>query len=406
MPLFEYKGFDAKGKTVKGVRDADSVKALRAQMRREGVMLASVDEAKAQNESEVEVRLGSGRIDVRELAVVTRQFAVLLRSGIPLVPALTALAEQVDNPRLARMLGDVKTRVNEGASLGDALANHPKAFNTIYVNMVRAGESSGALDVVLERLADFTENQAALKGKVIGALIYPLVMIIAGGAIMIGLFIFVIPRISKIFEHADAQLPLLTRILMGLSELLSNPILDGILALIAVAALILLRQYIKTEGGRLRWDAFKLRFPKMGEIHRMIAIARFSRTLATLLSSGVNLLQACKIARNVMNNEVLARVVDEAAVAVSEGQSLAAPLKKSGEFPPIVYHMVAIGEQTGQLEEMLANVARGYEQEVEVKVSTLTSLLEPFLILFMGGVIFTVVMAVLTPILQMNQFIK
>ena len=204
----------------------------------------------------------------------------------------------------------------------------------------------------------------------------------------------------------DAQLPLLTRVLMAASELLSNPIIDGFIIVFSLAALILLRQYIKTAKGRLRWDAFKLRFPKMGDIHRMIAIARFSRTLATLLSSGVNLLQACKIARNVMNNEVLARVVDEAALAVSEGQSLAAPLKKSGEFPPIVYHMVAIGEQTGQLEEMLANVARGYEQEVEVKVSTLTSLLEPFLILFMGGVIFTVVMAVLTPILQMNQFIK
>jgi|TARA_B000000557_G_scaffold191744_2_gene157333 general secretion pathway protein F len=304
------------------------------------------------------------------------------------------------------MLGDVKTRVNEGASLGDALANHPKAFNTIYVNMVRAGESSGALDVVLERLADFTENQAALKGKVIGALIYPLVMILAGGAIVVGLFIFVIPRISKIFDHADAQLPLLTRLLIGLSELLSNPLIGGLLALFAVAGVIILRQYIKTDSGRLRWDRFKLRFPKMGDIHRMIAIARFARTLATLLSSGVNLLHACKIARNVMDNEILAGVVDEAAAAVSEGQSLAAPLKKSGEFPPIVFHMVAIGEQTGQLEEMLANVARGYEQEVEVKVSTLTSLLEPFLILFMGGVIFTVVMAVLTPILQMNQFIK
>ena len=406
MPLYEYKGFNASGKAAKGVRDAETPKALRAQLRRDGVFISEVKEAKVEKKQGSAKTLSSGKVNVRVLAVVTRQFAVLIRSGIPLVPALTALAEQVEDERLARVLADVKGRVNEGASLGDAMAAHPRTFSNIYVNMVRAGESSGALDVVLERLADFTEGQAELKSKIIGALIYPVVMVIAGALVMFGLFIFVVPRITKIFSSAEAQLPLLTRTLIGLSEVMRSPVLMfGVLALLVVG-FIIFRNWVRTEKGRRSFDAFKLRLPLFGRIHRMVAIARFARTLGTLLASGVPLLSACKIVRNVVNNEVLAETIDAAALAVSEGQSFAAPLKRSGEFPPLVHHMISVGEQSGKLEGMLENVATAYEQQVEVTVGGLTSIIEPILILFMGGGVATVVFAILMPILQMNQFIR
>ena len=406
MPLYEYKGFNAQGKAAKGVRDAETPKALRAQLRRDGVFISEVKEAKIEKKQGRAKTLANGKVNVRVLAVVTRQFAVLIRSGIPLVPALTALAEQVEDERLARVLADVKGRVNEGASLGDAMAAHPRTFSNIYVNMVRAGESSGALDVVLERLADFTEGQAELKSKVIGALIYPVVMVIAGALVMFGLFVFVVPRITKIFSSAEAQLPLLTRTLIGLSEVIRNPVLMfGVVAL-ALVGFIVFRNWVRSDKGRRSFDAFKLRLPLFGRIHRMVAIARFARTLGTLLASGVPLLSACKIVRNVVNNEVLAETIDAAALAVSEGQSFAAPLKRSGEFPPLVHHMISVGEQSGKLEGMLENVATAYEQQVEVTVGGLTSIIEPILILFMGGGVATVVFAILMPILQMNQFIR
>jgi general secretion pathway protein F len=406
MPLYEFKGFTEKGKATKGVRDAETPKALRAQLRRDGIFISEIKEAKISGKKSAAKELSRRGVNVRLLAVVTRQFAVLIRSGIPLVPSLTALAEQVEDERLARVLADVKGQVNEGASLADAMQAHPRVFSNIYVNMVRAGESSGALDVVLERLADFTTGQADLKNKIVGAMIYPVVMVFAGSLVMIGLFVFVVPRITKIFASAEAQLPLLTRVLIGISEVLRNPVLLlGVFALMVVGW-ILARNWVATPSGRFRFDAWKLRAPLFGRIHRMVAIARFARTLGTLLSAGVPLLTACKIVRNVLNNEVLAVAIDAAASAVSEGQSFAQPLKRSGEFPPLVHHMISVGEQSGKLEEMLDNVASAYEQQVDVIVGGLTSLIEPILILFMGGGVATVVFAILMPILQMNQFIR
>jgi general secretion pathway protein F len=406
MPLYEYKGFNAQGKAAKGVRDAETPKALRSQLRRDGIFISDVREAKVEKKNSGTKSIGKNRVNVRVLAVVTRQFAVLVRSGIPLVPAITALAEQVEDEALARVLADVKGQVNEGASLADALGAHPRIFSNIYVNMVRAGESSGALDVVLERLADFTEGQAELKGKILGALIYPVVMVVAGSLVMLGLFVFVVPRITKIFASADAQLPLLTRTLIGISEILRNPYLLTLALVLVAAAILVFRAWVGSERGRLRFDAFKLRVPVFGRIHRMVAIARFARTLGTLLASGVPLLMACKIVRNVVSNEVLAETIDAAALAVSEGQSFAAPLKRSGEFPPLVHHMISVGEQSGKLEGMLENVANAYEQQVEVTVGGMTSLIEPLLILFMGGGVAVIVSAILMPILQMNQFIR
>lgn len=404
MPVFEYKALTAGGKSVQGLREADSPKTLRATLRREGVFLTEVlgeKEAKAQAAREVSVRRWVfGRISAEHLAIATRQLAVLVHAGIPLVEALTALVEQADHERLKRVLGDVKQRVNEGSSLGDALAAHPRVFADLYVNMIRAGEHSGALEVVLFRLADFTESQARLRAKILGTMAYPAAMLVIGSLVLGVLFTVVIPRVTKIFEDTRATLPWTTRWLIGFSSFVTEWWWAALLA--AAAAVWGFLRWRATPAGRARWDRFVLHVPVFGKLIRTIALGRFSRTLSTLLKSGVPLLTAMDIVRNVVGNVRLAEVIEQARDAIREGESIAAPLKRSGEFPPLVHHMVAVGERSGALEEMLANVAGAYEDQVETTVAALTSLLEPVMIVAMGGVVAFIVFSVLMPILQIN----
>ena len=404
MPVFEYKALSAAGKPVQGLREAESPKTLRAALKRDGVFLTEVlgeKQQQAQQAREVNVRRWVvGRVSADDLAIMTRQLAVLVHAGIPLVEALAALVEQVEHDRLKRVISDVKQRVNEGASLADALAVHRKVFTSLYVNMIRAGESSGALDVVLVRLADFTEGQARLRSKVKGALTYPAAMAVVGGAIMLILFAVVIPKITKIFEDTQVTLPWTTRLLMGFSTFVSN--WWWALLLLAGAAFWGFLRWKETPAGRARWDRFKLTVPIFGRLIRTIAIGRFSRTLATLLKSGVPLLAAMDIVKNVVGNVRLAEVIEQARQAIQEGESIAAPLKRSGEFPPLVHHMVAIGERSGSLEEMLGNVADAYEDQVDTTVGALTSLMEPLMIVMMGLVVTFIVFSVLMPILQIN----
>ena len=405
MPVFEYKALNAGGKSVQGIREADSPKTLRATLRREGVFLTEVlgeQQVKAQQAREVSVkRWVVGRISTEDLAIATRQLAVLVHAGIPLVESLTALVEQVDKERLKRVLGDVKQRVNEGASLADALAQHPRVFNDLYVNMIRAGETSGALEIVLVRLADFTESQARLRSKLVGAMAYPALMMIIGTVIMGVLFTVVIPKVMKIFEDTKATLPWMTRILIGFTTVVTAW-WWAILAALALGVWGFVR-WKRTPAGKERWHRFVLTVPIFGRLIRIIAIGRFARTLSTLLKSGVPLLTAMDIVKNVVGNIRLAQVVEEARDAIREGESIAAPLKRSGEFPPLVHHMVAVGERSGALEEMLANVASAYEGQVDTTISTLTSLLEPLMIVAMGVVVGFIVFSVLTPILQLNS---
>jgi general secretion pathway protein F len=404
MPVFEYKALSAAGKPVQGLKEAESPKTLRAALKREGVFLTEVlgeQQQQAQQAREVNVRRWVvGRVGADDLAIMTRQLAVLVHAGIPLVEALNALVEQVEHERLKRVISDVKQRVNEGASLADALAVHAKVFSTLYVNMIRAGESSGALDVVLVRLADFTESQARLRSKVMGALTYPAAMGVVGGAIMLVLFAVVIPKITKIFEDTQVTLPWTTKVLMAFSTFVSN--WWWALVLLAVAGAWGFLRWKETPPGRARWDRFKLTVPIFGRLIRTIAIGRFSRTLATLLKSGVPLLSAMDIVKNIVANVRLAEVIEQARTAIAEGESIAAPLKRSGEFPPLVHHMVAIGERSGSLEEMLGNVADAYEDQVETTVAALTSLMEPLMIVMMGAVVTFIVFSVLMPILQIN----
>jgi general secretion pathway protein F len=388
MPVFEYKALTAAGKAVQGLREADSPKTLRSTLRREGVFLTEVlaeKQVKAQQAREVNVRRWVlGRVSAQDLAIATRQLAVLVHAGIPLVEALTALVEQVDKEKLKRVLGDVKQRVNEGASLADALAVHPRVFGDLYVNMIRAGEHSGALEIVLVRLAEFTESQARLRSKIVLGI----------------LFTVVIPRVTKIFEDTRATLPFTTRVLMAMTGFVTQW-WWAILAAVVLAVWGFLR-WKRTPAGKARWHRFVLTVPIFGRLLRIIAIGRFARTLSTLLKSGVPLLTAMDIVKNVVGNVRLAEVIDQARDAIREGESIAAPLKRSGEFPPLVFHMVAVGERSGALEEMLGNVAGAYEDQVDTTVSALTSLLEPIMIVGMGAVVAFIVFSVLMPILQIN----
>jgi general secretion pathway protein F len=415
MPVFEYSGLTEAGKNVRGLKDAETAKTLRALLRKDGVYLTESRTAEvgavagggpkaAGLAREVDLRglFGSG-VSAQDLAVATRQLSTLIGAGITLVESLTALAEQVEHPRLKKILGMVKQRVNEGASLADALADHPRVFSSLYINMIRAGESSGALDVVLGRLADFTESAAALRNKLIGAMLYPAIMLLVGISIVSILFAVVIPKVTKIFEEMNVPLPWTTRILIATSSFARD---YWFVIVVAVPLGIwLLVRYVKTPKGRAWFDRAQLRAPIFGELIRMLALARFAKTLATLLSSGVPLLTALDIVKNIVHNSVLSQVIEDARDAIREGESIAAPLKRSGQFPPLVHHMIAIGEKSGQLEEMLQNVARSYDAQVEMRVSALTSLLEPVMIVGMGVGVAFIVFSILMPIMQLNTFV-
>lgn len=410
MPVFEFRGFDAVGKAVKGVRDADSAKGLRSLLKREGILATDVKESgKAEGNAKTGM-LGKEvkftflqRVSADDLGIATRQLATLLQAGVPMVDSLNALIDQTEAPALKRILSQVKTEVNEGVSLADAFSKH-KVFDHIYVNMVRAGETSGTLDVVLQRLADFKEGQARIQGEILSALMYPLVMVFVGIVNVGILFTVVVPRITRMFENSKVALPWKTQILI----LISSTVHDYWWALLILigGSVFLVRRWLKSEQGRATWDRWRLSLPVAGSLTRMIAVARFSRTLGTLLASGVSLLTALDIVKNVVNNSVLFKIVESVRDAVREGEEIAPPLKRSGQFPPMVTHMVAIGEKSGQLEQMLERVATAYEQRVESRMKGLMSLLSPALILGMAGAVGFVVFAILEPILGMNNLVK
>lgn len=407
MAVYRFKGLNAQGKEVSGIRDADSPRGLRALLRKENIFPTEIrDQAggKAAEDRNLDLRRLRGRVSSSDLAILTRQLATLLHAGVTLVESLSAMIDQVEDDLLKLTLNQVKQRVNEGSSLADAMAQHPKVFPELYCNMIRAGESSGALDVVLNRLADFTEGQARLRSKVIGTLTYPAIMVVVGIGILAVLFVVVIPKITQIFEDLKATLPLPTRVLLAISEFLGS--YWWVLLLVIGGGTWAAIAYIHTERGRLRWDGFKLRMPVIGGIVRMLAVARFAKTLSTLLHSGVPLLSSLSIVRGIVNNGVLAGAIDGARESIQEGESIAAPLKRSGHFPPLVTHMIAIGERSGQLEAMLDNVAASYESQAEARINQLTTLLEPLMIVLMGGAVGFMVFSVLLPILQLNQFAR
>lgn len=406
MAVFEYRGIlVGSGKPVKGVRDAENAKVLRTLLRKDGVLLTVATEGKAAEakaKRNIKVFEFLGRPSVSDVAVVTRQLATLIGAGIPLFESLAALCEQVENEQLKRALTAVREQVREGQSFAKALEQHPKIFQPLYVNMVRAGEASGTLQQVLERLTSFMESQGKLQGKVTSAMAYPVLMALIGTGLVSILMVAVVPNVTTIFASMDQALPWYTALLIAVSDFMSS--YWWALALALALGVYVFRRWKQTPDGKMRWDGLILKIPVFGKVLLMLSVARFSRTLSTLLSSGVALLTAMDIVANVLGNAALEKVVHEAIGSIREGQSIAEPLKRSGKFPPIVIHMITIGEKSGQLEQMLDSISNAYDTEVENRVAMLTSLLEPLIIVMMGGIVGFIAVSILMPLMQMSSF--
>jgi general secretion pathway protein F len=335
---------------------------------------------------------------------MTRQLATLVRAGVPLVESISALVEQVENEALVRVLTALAENLKEGISFSKCLAAHPRVFPPLYINMVGAGEASGTLETVLERLADFMEGQARLKGKVTSALAYPILMTLIAAVLVGALMVGVVPKVTSMFENLQQELPWYTALLIFVSDTIAG--FWWLILAVLGGSIYGFRRWKNTTEGRMSWDRFVLRVPIFGRLNLLVAVARFSRTLSTLLASGVALLPAMDIVKSVLGNVQLELVVKTAIGSIREGESIAEPLKRSGYFPPMVTHMIAVGEKTGQLEQMLQNVSRAYESDVETRVTTLTSLLEPLIIVVMGGMVAFIAMAILMPLVQMNQLVR
>lgn len=412
MSVYAYKGLNAQGRNVSGFVDADNARGARQKLRRTGIFPTDVVEqgegevATSRLESRISYDLSGlfERIKPQDLALLTRQLATLVGAGLPLVECLSALIEQVDNPREKRILSQVRQRVIEGGTLADALKAHPRVFSELFVNMVRAGETSGALDIVLLRLAEYTERSAALRRKVRGALTYPAFMATFASLILFFLLSYVVPKITRIFTETHQALPTVTVVLLGISSLAQQ--YWWLVLSLAIVAVIAVRVSIRTPAGRLRYDRVMLRVPYVGKLLKKVALARFARTLSTLLDGGIALLQSLDIVKNVVNNSVLRIAIEEGRDSIREGHSIAEPLRRSGLFPPLLVHMIAVGEKSGELEQMLARAADAYDGEVEASISTLSTIMEPLIIVFMGVVVLFIVLAILLPIFQLQEIVR
>lgn len=407
MALFEYKALDNQGKTIKGLVEAESTKSARSKLKKNGLYLTDIIEknpsGKKGKSSNSESAFASlfGRIKLNDVALFTRQMASLLKANIPVVEALTALIEQTENEKLKTALSLVRQDVNEGSSLAKALSKHSKIFNNVYINMVEAGETSGTLPLVLLRLADFQEAQVRLKNKVSSALMYPVLMMMVSGLLVMAIFTFVMPKIAKIFTAMNKPLPVQTRLMMSISDFMVD--YWWLVILSFVFTVIFFFRYIKTTAGRKQWDMFVLKTPVFGPLVRMLAVARFANSMATLLAGGVPILTAMNIVKNIVGNTLIMDAISQARENVTEGQSIADPLKRSQQFPPLVIHMISIGEKTGELPPMLQNVSATYEEQVTAKIDGLTALLEPAMIVGMGIVVALIVWSIFVPLLQLND---
>lgn len=406
MPLYTYKGYDAAtGASRKGKVDAESERAARQTLKqRKKIIVAELKEESVSSSSNTKsssLSLFTPRVSLAEIAVMVRQFATLQSAHVPLDESLKALVSQIENDTLRKTLSAVKDSVSEGKSLAESSSRYPSVFSKLYVNMVRAGESSGTLATVLERLADFTEYQLAIRGKVVNAMLYPVIMIVISLLIVGFLLVVIVPKLAQVFSNMRIDIPWYTKALMDVSEFLqaywySFPIL-------VVAGFIGFRTWISSEKGRRSWDRIVIKLPIIGKISLMVAVSRFTKTLSTLLSSGVPIINALDITKNVVNNSLLSEVIENAKVEVQEGNSLAACISRSGVFPGLVSHMIATGEKTGELEQMLGHVSKAYDTEVEQRISKMISLIEPIMMLCLLVIAVVVILAMIMPMMQVMR---
>lgn len=404
MSVYIYKGVNKLGKNVSGTIDAENQKGAKVKLKQKGIFVVALKEKGAADleagKKSITITIGK-KVSTTDLTTFTRQFATLVNSNVPIVETLDALSEQVENQKLKVIITEVKQKVNEGCSIAEAIKVYPDVFSTLFVNMVRAGEASSTLGLVLFKLADYTERQAQMRNKIISSLTYPLLMLVIGVLVVGIMFVVVIPKITAIFESMEATLPIYTKILINVSSFVSENYMYIILFILLF--IYLFQKYAKSPKGKESLDTVSLKIPILGKIVRMTQIARFTSTLSTLHGAGVPLLQALDIVSKVVSNTVIKNELVKARDAVQEGQSLGATLQKSGEFPPIVVHMITVGEKTGELETMLSHVSNSYENEVAVRLNTLTSLLEPAMLVIMGGGVAFIVMAILVPITQLSS---
>ena len=410
MAVYEYKGLDSGGKATAGVVDAESPKAARARLRKQGMFPQNVwlKKGGAVSGTGINVSINFEKyfqhVSVQDIAQFTSQLSTLVGAAIPLVDALSALCDQVENKKLKEVLVDIRAKVNEGSSLAKALRQHTTVFDDLFINMVDAGEQSGALEIVLKRLEEYTTKQVQMRSKLSSALAYPILMTAMSLLMVVGLFTLVLPRIKRIFDSFDKALPLLTQVLFSISNFMVG--YWWLILIVGGLSSYFFRRHITTEKGRLWWHQRQLRFPVFGRVNRLVAVSRFCRTLGTLLTSGVPVLTALGITRSVVGNDVVALAIDNATKNIAEGQSIAVPLKASGEFPPIVIHMISVGEKTGELETMLSKVSDAYDMEVDNTLNTMTSLLTPILMVIMGGVVLVIALGILLPLMQLSSVVR
>jgi general secretion pathway protein F len=418
MPVYHYKGYRNDGGAATGIIDAESPKVARVKLRKVGVFPTDmVEQGSGSTNAGSATGTGTGTsgksaagigrspaLSTTDVAMMTRQLATLLVAGLPLVEALGVMVDQTEKKAVKSLMADIREEIRGGASYSAVLERYPREFSQIYVHMVRAGEASGALDQILFRLAEFLEKQLALKHKVTNAVLYPALMLIVGVTVLFFLMTFVVPKITAVFTSLKQALPWPTVVLMSISHFLADywAVMLGGIGLIVWAV----RRAMKTEAGQLTADRWLLKVPLMGEVSRMVAISRLTSTLATMLASGVQLLDAMDVAKRVMNNRVLEHAVEGARQNIREGETIAEPLKRSGEFPALVTHMIAVGERSGEMEEMLRRIGHIYDGEVDRVITRFTSLLEPIMILVMGILVFCIVVAILLPIFEMGQMVR
>ncbi len=401
MPVFEYTARNAAtGQILKGTLDVPSKDEVLKHIKQQKMIMVNVRE----QPKALSFSFGRASIKTRDIVIFTRQFATMINAGLPLVQSLDILAKQTENPALGDVTRQVVFDVESGHTLADAFSKHPKAFTELYVNMVAAGEAGGILDTILMRLATFLEKSDALIRKVKGAMVYPGVIFSVAGIAVATLLIFVIPTFQKMFASVGMELPLPTRIVIGMSDFLIN--YWWVLILMIAGGVYGFRQYYATSDGRKKVDQMMLNAPVLGDLLRKSAVSRFTRTLGTLISSGVSILDGLEITAKTAGNRVIHDAVMESRNSIAGGETIAGPLEKSKVFPPMVISMIAVGEQTGGLDEMLSKIADFYDEEVDVAVSALLSLMEPMMIVVLGVIVGGMVVAMYLPIFDMMNAVQ
>jgi type IV pilus assembly protein PilC len=399
MPAFTYTARALNGDLRSATIDAPSRDEVVAQLRRQRLNVVKIDEA-----AEVKKKKGSGKISMRDVVIFTRQFSTMINAGLPLVQALDILAKQSENKALKDVTRAVVFDVESGHTVADALRKHPKAFTDLYVNMVAAGEAGGILDTILMRLATFMEKNDALVRKVKGAMIYPGVIMSVAAIAIVVLLVFVIPVFEKMFASVGMALPMPTRVVIGMSKFLTS-YWWAVLLTIGFSGYSL-KKYYATSDGKLAIDKLLLKMPVLGDVLRKSAVSRFTRTLGTLIGSGVSILDGLEITAKTAGNRVIQDAIMESRASIAGGETISAPLQKSAVFPPMVISMIAVGEQTGGLDEMLSKIADFYDEEVDAAVSGLLSLMEPIMIVFLGVVVGGMVVAMYLPIFDMINAVQ